>query len=145
MRLKEEQLRREEEKVRYLAIALWRSMLIASRTAARDRASGSARDQREEAGAFGERRVAQVSYTEMTSRARGAIDADYTLSGISRAGSLHKARSRSSASDSRHHIVVVSSKMVSRLVYPVRLDTLSLCLPTRCGLFRMIYYRCFDY
>lgn len=59
-------------------------MLMASRTAARDRASGPARDQREEAGAFGERRVAQVSYTEMTSRARGAIDADYTRSQESR-------------------------------------------------------------
>ena len=60
VRLKEEQLRREEEKVCEPTILGQQTSDVADDAAARDRASRAARDQREEAGAFGERGIAQV-------------------------------------------------------------------------------------
>ena len=60
VRLKEEQLRREEEKVRDFA-SVGERVSYARNVVARDRASRPARDQREEAGVVGKGRIAQVS------------------------------------------------------------------------------------
>ena len=66
--------------------------------AARDRTPRAARDQREEAGAFGEGRVSQVgNCVDISGGLLTVIDG--LLLGISRAGLLRKARSRSSASN----------------------------------------------
>ena len=60
VKLKEEQLRREEEKVVSYHWNPCDRHLTIRNAAARDRAPRSARDQREEAGVVGEGRVAQV-------------------------------------------------------------------------------------
>ena len=62
VKLKEEQLRREEEKVCCVPKAThFHTLTLHVPLATRDRASGAARDQREEAGAVGEGGIAQVS------------------------------------------------------------------------------------
>ena len=61
MRLKEEQLRREEEKVCCVPKAThFHTLTLHVPLATRDRASGAARDQREEAGAVSERGITSV-------------------------------------------------------------------------------------
>lgn len=59
VRLKEEQLRREEEKVRLIGSSFWCPYLVRP-TASRDRVTRPARDQREETRTFGQRGVSQV-------------------------------------------------------------------------------------
>lgn len=61
MRLKEEQLRREEEKVSIVHILVYSQVNDVYVTAARDRAACPARNQREETGTTREGRVSQVS------------------------------------------------------------------------------------